>query len=479
MKINFTWLLMAGILLAPATAQTKTTQTTKAPTFQGTALAGSMAQKANGSPVCGLGKDFHAGRRAELRSRLEPGVVVLRGLPKVGDYRAFQQDKNFWYLTGVESPDVSMIMDVVTGKEILFVNKPSSFTEQWVGEIWDTDDEWIRELTGIQDLRRQRDLGKAIKELLDEGEVLYTVQTPAVALAGCYDAAEPYAKARTRDKFDGRLSREGALKAKLEERYKVDVEDLTKTLRDMRVIKEEAEIDAIRRASRAGGLAMMEGIRSTRPGLGEWELASLISWVQRRHGATGDAYAAIVGSGANSLVLHYQDSTRSMGDGEVVLVDFGPEVDHYVTDITRTWPVNGKFSERQAELYDAVLDAQAAGIEAAKPGGSLRGVNAACSKVLQDRGFGEFMAHGAVHWVGMEVHDPGSGGGDLKPGMVFTIEPGLYEQATGIGIRIEDVVAITETGCEVLSRDCPKDRASLEALYRQEGVLDLMDKTVE
>ncbi len=479
MKILSSWLLVAGLLVAPATAQTKTTQTTKSPSFQGTALAGSMAQKANGSPVCGLGKEFHAGRRAELRSRLEPGVVVLRGLPKVQDYRAFTQDKNFWYLTGVESPDVSFIMDVETGEEILFVNKPSAFREQWEGEIWDTDDQWIRDLTGIQDLRRKRDLGKAIEEMLGEGEVLYTVQTPAVALAGCYDAAEPFARARKKDKFDGRMSREAALKSKLEERYEVEVKDLTKIMRDMRVIKKKVEIDAIRRASRAGGLAMMEGIRSTRPGLGEWELASLLSWVQRRYGATGDAYAAIVGSGANSLVLHYQDSTRKMGDGEVVLIDFGPEVDHYVTDITRTWPVNGKFSARQAELYDAVLASQAAGIEAAKPGGSLRGVNAACSKVLQERGFGEFMAHGAVHWVGMEVHDPGSGGGDLKPGMVFTIEPGLYEQATGIGIRIEDVVAITADGCEVLSRDCPKDRAAIEALYGEDGVLDLMDKAVE
>ncbi|MCP5020357.1 MAG: aminopeptidase P family protein [bacterium] len=476
MKITAHWILLASLLVGGTNAQSKNT---KAPSFQGTALAGSMAQKANGQPICGLGKGFHAGRRAELRRRLKPGLVVLRGLPKVADYRAFTQDKNFWYLTGVESPDVSFLMDVQTGKEILFVNKPSSFSEQWAGEIWDTDDDWIRELTGVQDLRRQRDLGDAIEELLDEGEVLYTVQTAAVALAGCYDAAEPYARARTMDKFDGRLSREGALKAKLKERFGVEVEDITRTLRDMRQIKQPQEIEALRSASRAGALAMKEGIRSTRVGLGEWEIASLISWVQRRYGAAGDAYAAIVGSGANSLVLHYQDSTRTMGDGEVLLVDFGPEVDHYVTDITRTWPVNGKFTKRQAELYDAVLAAQIAGIAAAKPGGSLRSVDVACSQVLKDRGFSEFMAHSAVHWVGMEVHDPGVRGAKLKPGMVFTIEPGLYEQATGIGIRIEDVVAITKDGCEVLTRDCPKDREAIEALFGESGVLDLMDKASE
>ncbi|MBL4770791.1 MAG: aminopeptidase P N-terminal domain-containing protein, partial [Planctomycetes bacterium] len=270
MKKAVIWIVAAGFLSGAVLAQGVGNRKTKAPSFQGTALEGNTAQKANGAPICGLGKDFHAGRRAELRSRLKPGVVVLRGLPKVPDYRAFHQDKNFWYLTGVESPDVSFIMDVETGQEILFVNKPSAFAEQWMGEIWDTDDDWIRELTGVQDLRRQRDLGKAIEELLGEGEVLYTVQTAAVALAGCYDAAEPYAKARTRDKFDGRLSREGALKLKLEERFEVDVKDLTKTLREMRLIKEPQEIEALRSASRAGAFAMMEGIRSTRVGLGEW-----------------------------------------------------------------------------------------------------------------------------------------------------------------------------------------------------------------
>jgi len=466
------FLLSVPALGSPAWVQERAT----IPKFKGTALEGNMEQRSNGNPVCGLGKDFHAGRRAALRAKLEPGVVVLRGLASPRGNTRFYQDKNFWYLTGIESPNISFVMDVESGKEILLVNKPNGMTEQWMGEMWDTADDWVRELTGIEDLRNKRHLDKAIEELLGEGKMLYTIQTSQIALSDSYDSATKFDGAQKRDKWDGRLTREKAFAAKLEERFGQDVEDITKVLWEMRLVKEPAEIDAIRRASKAGGLAIKEGIRSSRVGLGEWDLAALMSWVQQRHGAVGPAYSAIVGSGHNALVLHYNASARRMEEGEIVLVDFGPEVDHYVTDITRSWPVDGKFTPRAAELYDAVLEAQAAGIAAAKPGASLRDVDGACTAVLKAKGFGSLMAHSAVHWVGMEVHDPSAGDKTLRPGMVFTVEPGLYESDTNIGIRIEDVVVITEDGCEILTPECPKGRPEIEALWKEEGVLDLVDE---
>ncbi len=443
------------------------------------ALAGNLAQRSNGNPVCGLGKEFHKGRRDALRAQLEPGVVVLRGLPGPRGNSGFHQDKNFWYLTGVESPRVAFLMDVETGKEVLFVNEPNERGEIWNGEIWDTDDQWIRDLTGVDDLRIHFDLDEAIEELLDPGEVIYTIQTSHIGLSGSYDSAEPYDRQREKDPFDGRINREKALKAKLEAQFEVEVKDLTQILREIRWVKQPEEIDALRRASLAGALAIEEGIRSTKPNMGEWDLAAVMSWVQQRNGATGPAYAAIVGSGANALILHYNFSVRRMLDGELVLVDFGPEVDKYVTDITRTWPVNGTFDERQIELYDAVLRAQAAGIAAAKPGNSVNDVEKACRAVLVEAGLANLQRHGACHWVGMEVHDPGprrSRSRELVPGVVFTIEPGLYEMETSNGIRIEDVVVITEDGCEVITKDVPKDRASLERLVREEGVLDWLEE---
>jgi len=199
-----------------------------------------------------------------------------------------------------------------------------------------------------------------------------------------------------------------------------------------------------------------------------------MSFVQIREGAAGPAYHAIVGSGANSLVLHYGANNRRMQDGDMLLIDYAPEVDHYTCDITRSWPVNGHFSPRQAELYDVVLEAQLAGIAAVKPGATIGDVSRACQAVIDAHGMGKFVRHGPCHMIGMEVHDVGSGRKPLEPGVCFTVEPGLYEDATGIGIRIEDVVCVTADGCEVLSAGVPKDRATIEQLIAAPGVLDWM-----
>ena len=188
------------------------------------------------------------------------------------------------------------------------------------------------------------------------------------------------------------------------------------------------------------------------------------------------AYAAIVGSGANSLVLHYNFSARRMQDGEVVLIDFAPEVDHYTSDVTRTFPVNGRFSGAQAEIYDAVLAAQAAGIAVVKPGARIADVEEACRDAIHELGLSRLIRHGACHSVGMAVHDPGlSHRQELAVGMAFTIEPGLYDPTTNIGVRIEDVVVVTEDGCEVISADVPRTRAEIEELMAEEGVLDWLD----
>lgn len=441
------------------------------------------SRAADGAAVCGLGKDWHRGRREELARRLESGILVLRGRPDPRASVAFRQDKNFWYLTGVESPDVAFVMDLDTGKEVLFVAKPSAFKESWAGEIWDSDDAWVREVTGISDVRDNdpgRGGNKNLLALLDElvsenpERPIWTLQTGWIGLSGSYDSSNPYDAARRKDSLDGRESRADALARHLGERFpSTEVKDATPTLWDMRTIKTEAEIDAIRRASSAAAVALREAVRSTRPGLGEWELDSLITWQQRRAGADGPAYAPIVGSGRNSLVLHYNFSSRRMRSGEVVLIDFAPEVDHFVSDVTRTWPVDGVFTERMGEIYDAVLAAQEAAIAEVRPGVKYGDIGRKAVSVLRERGFN--CPHGICHSVGMEVHDPGRMPRELVPGMVFTIEPGIYDQETGIGVRIEDVVLVTEDGCEVLSSECPKSREALEALWAEEGILDRID----
>jgi Xaa-Pro aminopeptidase len=171
-------------------------------------------------------------------------------------------------------------------------------------------------------------------------------------------------------------------------------------------------------------------------------------------------------------VLHYNTNGRRMQAGEVLLIDYAPEFDHEDVDITRTWPVNGKFSEKQAQIYDAVLAAQEAGIAAAKPGATIGDVNAACEKSMQDAGFGKLIRHGACHGVGLEVHDVGDYSKPLVPGCAFTIEPGLYDESSGIGVRIEDVFVITADGCKNITAGVPRDRAAIEALINDKGLLD-------
>jgi len=433
----------------------------------------SVERPGHGRPVCGLGKEFHMGRRAELRERVGSGLLIFRGLPDTRDYTAFRQDKTFWYLTGIETPNATLVMDAGSGREILFLPSPSPRKEIWEGEMWDSGDDWVRELSGFDEVKESDQLLDTLRELLGDRKTIATSMQPWIGLGGGYDRAGPHDARRKLDPLDGRPSRAEALAERLKAELGVEeVVDVTSHLLSMRLVKQPAEIDAMRRAGRSGAIAMTEAMRSTSPGVGEWELEALMSYVQIREGAAGPAYHAIVGAGANSCVLHYSANSKLVGEGEVVLIDYGPEVDHYTTDITRTWPAGGRFTERQAELYDAVLAAQEAGIAAVAPGKTIADVSAACRKVLEDLGFGDLLRHGACHYIGMEVHDPGDYSAPFVPGVAFTIEPGLYEESTGIGIRIEDVVVVTEDGCEVLTGLVPKQRAAVEKAVRDAGVFE-------
>jgi Xaa-Pro aminopeptidase len=442
----------------------------------------SLSRANGGKPVCGLGKDFHAGRRALLMELVADEIgeelIVLRGNPRVRANDPFRQDKTFWYLTGVESKDAALILDVASGREILFLpedNAGLQRTETWDGEIWDSGDEWVKPLTGFEEVLPSKDLLKTIEELLDGRKSLCVSLHPPIGLAGAGDTAGGFYRAQEDDPLDGRLSRPKQLAMHLRNKLEVETKDVSAIIGEMRRVKMPVEQDAMRRASQSGALAMAEAIRSTRAGLGEWELEALMSWIQKRNGASGYAYAAIVGSALNACTLHYVANNKVIKDGEIILLDYGPEVDHYTTDITRSWPVNGKFTERQREIYEAVLAAQKAGIAAAKPGMTMGEINAICSKVLTERGFGKNIRHGACHWIGMAVHDSGGYGKKFVPGVTFTIEPGVYDEENGIGVRIEDVVMITEDGCEVLSAGVPREIDEIEKLVLSEGILDLVD----
>jgi len=425
---------------------------------------------------CGIGAEFHGGRRAklaaELRKTTPNGLVLVRGLPSQRDYVRFQQDKTFWYLTGVESPNATLLLDLATGDEILFLPKPNAMKERWDGEQWDSEDAWIREVTGFREVRPGSELIGLLKDRAAVAKVVWISKDPWITLSGCHDLAGPYDRAIERDPLDGRTNRENALQDRLEEKFGVEVRDCAPVLAEMRRVKTPEELAALRRAADVGARSMAEAIRSTRVGLTERHLDAVMGFVHRAEGAAGPAYHGIVGCGPNALILHYSQVGRELRAGEMVLIDYAPEFDHYVSDITRSWPVDGKFTPRMAEIYDAVLASQAAGIAETRPGKTMADVEKACRRVLSERGMLKMLPHGTCHYVGMEVHDVGENAKPFVPGVVFTIEPGVYEEATGIGVRIEDVVVVTETGCEVITNGVTKDRAELTRLVAEDGILD-------
>ena len=216
--------------------------------------------------------------------------------------------------------------------------------------------------------------------------------------------------------------------------------------------------------------ALTETIRSIEPGQSEHEVQGVIEYMFLRNGAQRPGFASIVGSGPTTCVLHYQEGRRQFGEGELVLMDVGAEIYGYTADITRTVPASGRFTPRQRRIYELVLRAQKAGIEAVRPGATLRDVHRAARRVIDQAGYGEAFPHGTSHWLGLDVHDVGSYGRPLEPGMVLTVEPGIYLPDENLGIRIEDDVLVTEGDPIVLSAGVPREVEELEALMLEEGV---------
>jgi Xaa-Pro aminopeptidase len=274
--------------------------------------------------------------------------------------------------------------------------------------------------------------------------------------------------------------------------------DIRATMDEMRLFKDAAELATMRRAADISSAAHCRAMRFARPGCNEYELDAELLHEFRRHGSQAPAYNSIVAGGANACVLHYSDNNQLLRDGDLVLIDAGCELDGYASDITRTFPVNGRFSGAQSDIYALVLAAQAAAIAAIVPGATFASPHDAAVQVLaqgmadlkllegsvdgiiESESYKRFYMHRTGHWLGMDVHDVGmlkcgEQWRTLEPGMVITVEPGCYIRPGddvppafwNIGVRIEDDVAITDTGSEVISAAAPKIIADIEALMRE------------
>ncbi len=423
----------------------------------------------------GFDAAWHAGRRQALREALlrtapdAGGIVVLRGAGPKPDYRAFAQDNVFWYFTGVTSPEAAWVMIPETGEEWFLIPTVSALLRRWDGDV--VDPEMARRITGIEDCRpigNERGRYGALEDLLDqltaERKIISTDLQPAENWMMSRDYAARAAQAVQEDPYDGRPSREQQFAARLRERHGVEVRDLAPWTDGLRTIKTAPEIAALRAACRISGLAHDAAMRSALPGHWEWEVAAGMREVFGRAGAQGDAYAPIVGAGRNACVLHYKENRHRIERGQVVMIDFGADYARYDADVSRAWPVDARFSPRQREVMEAVLAAQDAAFALCRPGSTLAAIHDAANAELRARGFGP-LVHSTSHWVGLGTHDVGPGKDlPLRPGMVFSVEPGIYLDEEALGVRVEDVVLITAEGCEILTAGSARTVAEVEAL---------------
>ena len=407
---------------------------------------------------------FFAARREALMKKIEKSVAVLAGAPDPRAYVAFRQDNNFYYLTGVETPNALLLLDSTENHSILFLPPRNINEEKWDGpRLFPSPESTVQ--TGIDEVLDLSKFGEELEKRKNKAQAVYIPLSPHEIAATSRDRALQHDRAHQSDSWDGRQSRESAFEQKLRAKLgrSVAIKDLSPILDDMRRVKDAQEIERLREAGRIGALGIKEAIRFAKPGMYEYQFAALAEFQFRWNGASGTAFFPIVGSGPNSCIVHYEENSRKTEAGDLVVMDFGPDYLYYESDLTRTFPVSGRFSEEQARIYQIVLDAQKAALEKVRPGATFLEVGEAARKKLEHYGLDNYLTHGVSHYVGMSVHDVGKPV-PFEPGVIITVEPGVYIPEKKLGIRIEDTVLVTKDGFEILTGGVPKEIAEIEKL---------------
>ena len=432
-----------------------------------------------------LNPSLYSSRRSRLINRMQRGIAVIPTAPEMlrnGDaHYAYRYDSHFHYLTGFDEPEAVLIL--VAGanpQSILFCREKDKEREIWDGFRHGPDG--AKENFGFDAAFPIAQLDDKLTELMGNQPALFH---PLGAHAV----------------WDDRIL---ALRARVQAQVRSgitapnELHDIRLLLDEMRLIKDSDELAIMRRAAAISTAAHSRAMRATRPGKMEYEIEAELLHEFRKSGAQAPAYTSIVAGGANACVLHYIAKHAALKDGDLLLIDAACELDGYATDITRTFPINGKFSAAQKDVYEMVLAAQTAAIAAARPGAhwnephdaalrilaqgliDLKLCSGNVESVLESGAYKCFYMHRTGHWLGMDVHDVGAYKLDgnwraLQPGMTLTVEPGCYIRPAdnvpkalwNIGIRIEDDVVITTQGCEVLTAAAPKTVAAIEEIMKR------------
>jgi len=448
---------------------------------------GAVASAEAADTVRSRGPEEFRARRERFLESIGDGVAVLAAAPELLKSRdteiIYRQNSDFFYLTGFLEPGAVAVLTPHDAEHrfTLFVRPRDPERETWSGKRAGV--EGARQRFGADAAYPIGELDDRLKALVEQGDALwYAIQ----AEGGAMDARMLKLLAG----FRGTRPRAG--------KGPWDLRDPSRLLDRMRVVKEPGELARMREAADLAVRGHLAAMRAGRPGVGEWEIQALLDQTFRAHSATsGTSFPAIVGSGANATILHYVTNERRIEEGDLVLVDAGAEVGFYCSDITRVFPASGRFTPPQRAVYEVVRRALEAGIAAVRPGAPAQAIHLAAraelvqgmidlkllegepETLIEEGKFKRFYPHNTSHWLGLDVHDAGpyrDPDGEpvpLLPGMVLTVEPGLYiaedaedvpAELRGIGIRLEDDVLVTEDGHEVLTRGVPIDPDEIERI---------------
>jgi len=374
---------------------------------------------------------------------LGEGIAVLysQGRQTETGYRA---DGNFWYLTGVDEPEAILVLAPQQKVRQILLLPPRDIEKEQVTGRHPPLSESLRRTLGFDAIRRTSSLDSVLLACLRHSTELHLISHLAGPSAAIPPDLELYRNITARVP--------GAA-----------IKNSSHLLETMRAVKSAEEVAAIERAIQVTYQGLTELLAEVGPGVAEYQLDAVLEHSFKRQGAQYMAFGPIIGAGEDATVLHYQKRNRSLEAGQLLLLDVGAQWDHYAADITRTIPVDGRFTQEQAQVYDLVLKTQKAIIRNIKPGATLKELDDIARDTIHEAGYE--LIHGTSHPLGVEVHDEDVSdmGLELKPGMVVTVEPGVYLPDKSFGVRIEDDALVTETGCRILSNQIPRERKDVEA----------------
>jgi Xaa-Pro aminopeptidase len=426
-----------------------------------------------------------AARRARVMALIGDGVAIIQGTTERPGEQPLRQSNQFYYLCGVVEPRAILLIDGRTKRSTLFLQPRVERREQMMyGPGLYPGDEAAK-ATGIEAVLTRDEFRTALEALAKEGRTIHTPYRPEVL--GSASSSDPLALARATkaDPWDGRSSREEAFRGHLDAiSPKSKIEDLDPLLDLMRGTKSSREIAVMREATRITGLGIIEAMRDAKPGMFEYELQADAEFVFKKYGAYGPSYFALVATGQNTWYSHYHRDTAKLADGDLVQFDYAPDYRNYQSDVTRVFPANGRFTPRQREFYTIYLRLYQALMTSIKvhkrPADIVKTAVVKMDKIMAEYPFTDnrikvaavqfveryrtSKANSLGHTIGLEVHDVRNPGETLEPGQLFTIEPAMKIMEEHLGLRLEDMILMTETGYENLSAFVPVEIADIEKM---------------